>query len=558
MRAVPPAAGNGCTSGTTIPNSNRSHPVAACAGDLGSECPYQCDPGYLSIGRHVCQTFSQGGTVWLNRTFFGGRCVRICPASSAPCPAGEVPTRFPSSDAVGECLHTVCSTPDAALRKLARGNYALWSRLARNNFTGIYLAGVDLTKPAGQQPQAQGATGETGLGLAIECVADAMGWTSRADAQASVLLTLRTLSGQTSGFSVAKNRRGFMPTFVDARTGQVWGNSTGTQQFALMSTDLLHAGILFASTYYRRVDPGSPSTEAISALAAALFAGTAWDTLLCNAAGRVDPNGTYIPMLFDWDDGCSALMPLQADGLYDFNEEFISVWLAMHRACSGSPPGRCPNAGVQRMWDRWQGRRSHPMHSYNGRPLLSEWAAYVVQLPYYMAHPFNSDPLYTDLFASHWRAEMDLYTNSYYAGDGGRYGLGAGPVDPACADGGLYLSDTFCVGGAPCQDHCRMYSPYSVAGYLPASPDTIRPHLLSLLASGDAVYTLPTCDCRLNPVECDFVLWRRSLLHLDWTSNPPQTYVSVTTVDISAELFGLSTLWLGCDFYVNNTNHWPR
>jgi hypothetical protein len=33
-------------------------------------------------------------------------------------------------------------------------------------------------------------------------------------------------------------------------------------------------------------------------------------------------------MLVDWASGCSALMPLQADGHYEFNEEFIAVWFA--------------------------------------------------------------------------------------------------------------------------------------------------------------------------------------------------------------------------------------
>jgi hypothetical protein len=31
----------------------------------------------------------------------------------------------------------------------------------------------------------------------------------------------------------------------------------------------------------------------------------------------------------------------------------------------------------------------------------------------------------------------------------------------------------------------------------------------------------------------------------------------ITLVDFAAELFGLSTLWLGPDFYKNNTDHWP-
>ena len=200
-----------CLSGATILHSNRSAPGSACVGTIGVECSYRCDDGYLAIGRHVCQTYSQGGTVYIDQAFFGGRCDRLCPATAAPCPAGQVPSRVNSSDAAGPCLQTTCATPDAALRKLAIGNYKLW-QLARNNRTGIYLASVDLNLPAERQPFQQGATGETGLGLTFECVADAMGWVPHQQAQANVLQTLRSLSGLTPGFRLPQNRRGFSPT----------------------------------------------------------------------------------------------------------------------------------------------------------------------------------------------------------------------------------------------------------------------------------------------------------------------------------------------------------
>ena len=199
------------------------------------------------------------------------------------------------------------------------------------------------------------------------------------------------------------------------------------------------------------------------------------------------------------------------------------------------------------------------------------WSAYVVHLPFYLVHPFNSDPLglYQSLFRSHWQAEWAYYNSSaYFAGDDGRYGLGAGPVDPSCADGSGYVADLFCSGPSCATakgDHCRIYSPYSLAGYLPASPTLIKSHLLALLASGESVYPLPA----VTPVfatratagndddDPPFVLWRKSLIHPGWKSDPPATYTGVTMVDASSELFGLSTIWLGAGFYRNNTDHWP-
>ena len=83
---------------------------------------------------------------------------------------------------------------------------------------------------------------------------------------------------------------------------------------------------------------------------------------------------------------------------------------------------------------------------------------------------------------------------------------------------------------------------------MPAQPDVIKAQILALLGAGESVYSLAGSE--------HFVLWRKSLLDPNWTS--ADEYVSVTTVDVSSELFGLSTLWLGSDFYANNTNHWPH
>ena len=101
-------------------------------------------------------------------------------------------------------------------------------------------------------------------------------------------------------------------------------------------------------------------------------------------------------------------------------------------------------------------------------------------------------------------------------------------------------------------NYCRMYSPYALAGYLPANPAVIRPQLLASLASGESVYPLPGKDQY-------YVLWRKSMLHPGWTCDPPDSYTGATMVDASSELFGLSTIWLGADFFRNNTNHhWPE
>ncbi|CAK9036655.1 unnamed protein product [Durusdinium trenchii] len=70
-------------------------------------------------------------------------------------------------------------------------------------------------------------------------------------------------------------------------------------------------------------------------------------------------------------------------------------------------------------------------------------------------------------------------------------------------------------------------------------------HLLEMMWTGESVINFPGTDYH--------ILWRKSLLDpaMNWSSY-------VTTIDIAGELFGLSTLFLGVEFYRNNTNHFSK
>ncbi|CAJ1343293.1 unnamed protein product, partial [Effrenium voratum] len=50
-----------CTSGAQIPFSNRGPGTECFASALGEECSYQCEEGYIGVGRHVCQTIMAEG-----------------------------------------------------------------------------------------------------------------------------------------------------------------------------------------------------------------------------------------------------------------------------------------------------------------------------------------------------------------------------------------------------------------------------------------------------------------------------------------------------------------
>ena len=59
-----------------IPHSNVSEAHSSpCTGGEGTLCPFNCDPGFLAIGRHACQSYTtHDGKAVLSNVFFGGRC----------------------------------------------------------------------------------------------------------------------------------------------------------------------------------------------------------------------------------------------------------------------------------------------------------------------------------------------------------------------------------------------------------------------------------------------------------------------------------------------------
>jgi len=276
-----------------------------------------------------------------------------------------------------------------------------------------------------------------------------------------------------------------------------------------------------------------------------------YDQLLCDLqtangtqVSRVSPDGTYIPMVQKSQEPrqCIGVQPPGSDGYYTFDEEHYTVDLAYRKACSGQPLGHCKNKPIETMWQKWQGRRLHMnQHFVDGNQtydILSAWSGYIVHLPFYSSHSFNADSAYQHAFYNHWKADWLFYNSSTHQGERGRYGMGAGPTpNRECTGGSGYFADRL---------HdlwpCRMYSPYIIAGYLPAAPDVIKPQLLDLMEDGDTVLPLAGSD--------GFVLWRKSMIYDEFV----QGY-GVTLVDFASELWGLSTIWLGVNFYTTYTNH---
>lgn len=559
------AAAQQCVGGRTIAHSYRdaSNP---CSGTLGAECVYRCRPGYLKLGRHVCQRYEAHGQLFLNDTFFGGRCERLCPSGKQSCASPLAAVRYNSTDAAGQpCIATRCfDSANAALLNLARGNWGVW-RQARSNRSGFYRDSANIIDPDDslqtggsndwlptvESPTAtedlrvaveagnnQAATGIIGLGLIMEAVAHAFGWQSTNEMIARVSLTLRSLTGKTPGVRPGRDPRGFFVHFFDLDTGTAPRATTS----CLMCTGLMMAGALFCKTYLATVDAHA-STE-VAALTSELWASIQFPSLLCSN-GVISPTGTAIPMTLNLTgNDCGPAKQPDSDGFYQFNEEHYTIWFAFEQACGKQPQGHCSNTAIETMWSKWMGRRLHPDHTYAGIPLLSTWSGYVVHLPYYTSHSFNSDAAFTQLFRNHWLADWTYFNVTQEAGERGRYGLGAGPTPAWCTEGERYIADRLDNGS---KSHCRIYSPYITAGYMPAAPAIIKSQLLDVLADGDAVVPVPQTDT--------FVLWRRSMLDQGWPSHTDGATARFTMVDFSSELFGLSTLFLPSDFYQKNTNY---
>ena len=460
-----------CIGGLQIAHSNRNVHYP-CAGSLGDECAFSCDHGYVAIGRHVCQTYAAGGTTFINSSYFGGRCERLC--SGAPtCSASEAAIRVNTTDPLGACFSTRClSSADAALRKLARGNVEVWRR-ARHNTSGLYMDGVNLVDAHWTTTRA--STGVTGLGLMMEVVAHALGWQKLVALEERVTLTLRTLIGRTPGVAIPRDDRGFFVHFVDAATGAQPGPADSS---CLMCSGLLMAGALFTRSYLEEVDPDG--AHEVGRLVQDLWDSIEFDKLLCDTSRDVvsPKNGSGIPMtLAIHGDACpNGFQTPQKDGYYHFNEEHYTVWFSYVKACGEAVPGQCSHSAAEAMWNAWQGRRLHPntFSPVGNYSLLSLWSGYLVQLPYYTTQ-FSSDAAYQHLFRSHWLADWTHFNKTLLAGERGRYGLGAGPTPAWCTEGHGYIADRLDAGD---QSHCRIFSPYVTAGYLPVAPTLIRAQVL--------------------------------------------------------------------------------
>jgi hypothetical protein len=269
-------------------------------------------------------------------------------------------------------------------------------------------------------------------------------------------------------------------------------------------------------------------TASIARLAKKVYHAVNFTRFPVNASGWPAADGTYIPASFSASGQAPVAYPPLADGLYQFNELHYTVNLMFEQSCAGSPPGACPRAGNERFWGTWEARRLHPNLQYAGFPLLTYWPSYVTQLPFYLCASFNADAAWAALFRASWEADRAYFASPAYYSPAPRYGLAAGPTDAWCSaksstyEADILTPDSVGVGA----QGCKLFSPYAVAGYLPAAPFEVTQDLLALLAQGDAVVAVEDLAAG------DVILSRRSLLEPEWSTEQHITAIDFCSVRV--------------------------
>jgi len=340
----------------------------------------------------------------------------------------------------------------------------------------------------------------TGMGLISLCIADAMGWTDDAEAQA--IKTIETMTGLTPGFEPDRNANGYYRHWIDMETGmRAWDS-----EYSTIDSGIFYAGVLFAYKYFCARGNG--------------FTSDLVNGVIYSPKDAIDDpvKGTiFLKMNADGSGDVSALT-------LPFNEYMIAAWLTDINTDNW-------HKGQELWYNHYNHTDSLTTNNFNGIDLLTDdssnfLSSFVIQFPYYLVHYFTTNNSYLQYLENARLADSTWWSLANKGADY-HWGLGAGSTNY----GSGYHADK--INNNPSFIH----SPHIIAGFLPVSPkDTV--YLKQQYADGSNLYTLPNA-------EASQVLWRKSL------DDPSYMAQEIQGVDYSTMLFGLATLdrFLGKDFF---------
>lgn len=427
-----------------------------------------------------------GGTTW--KTLNSGMSIadssfswKVTGPISYNCKVNIVNKDNTISDQSNEHFAIIDST-NISINILLKNSYEVFKML--RNDLGIYADALRF-----QPPQFHpSSVASIGMGLISLCIANE--FTYENNAEELVIQTLNTILGKYSGFTPARNEKGFYRHWIDPQTGeQAWDS-----EFSSIDTGILVSGALFCKKYFSH-------NQEIANLADSLFLSVMW------ASSIADAETGKIYMTFDQEgNGLHITLP--------FNEYMIVAWLAKNDVRN--------NNDATNLWNRYYANPINlPKSTYNGIEVLTDYPGnflsnFVIQFPYFLCNFFTKNPEYKYYFNNAMLADEKYWETITQSSD---YIWGTGAGASGFADYG-YNPDNFNYNpGIVC-------SPHIIAGFIPIYPAGLI-DLFNIYNDSLGIYHLPDSGKTS-------ILWRFSLQDSSWKAN------DIQGVDYSTMIFGLA------------------
>ncbi|MCW8863658.1 MAG: hypothetical protein OQK09_08405 [Colwellia sp.] len=397
--------------------------------------------------------------------------------------------------------HATSLSDDKIIHKLYHDSYKFWQEIRQPN--GVYRDGFQLKK----KQSVRGSIANAGMGLMSLAVGHAQGWEPNAEALA--IQTLKTLSGQTPGFTPARNDAGCYMHFFNVNTGKAM-----SKDFSPIDTDIMLLGAVFISNYFSESKELAQLTKhLLNSVDQSKFVG--------------DPKKGQIALSMKQNGEPSGAWTIP------FNEYMIVAWMAKIQNPSENSP-------ASQLWKNHYQSPKNLVKAKFGKakiPVLSVHSKRYVSMfnflfNFYFVHHFSSNPEYLQAMRNAAKADYSWWQAQGIKGwQGYEWGTGAGATIT-----GYHADRIFNKGGRDSNPY-QIVSPHILAGFSPVVP-SVKLDLIDMYrdTSSRALYSLN---------DNTQVLWRYSLKEKNWRAK------AIQGVDFSTMLFGLAALpeFLGPQFF---------
>jgi hypothetical protein len=409
-------------------------------------------------------------------------------------------------------------TPTDSLGHLLKNSCQMFTGM--RNSKGIYIKAYKFDGTADNNPS---SVAVVGMGLTSLCIANAMGWNPGAKAEA--VTTLKSMLGQTAGFTPPRNAAGFFPHYINMTTGANTGAngvSGSTSEYATIDNAVFISGVLFCKKYFN--DPQ------VDTLANQLWNSMDWTKAVAQAStGKV-----YLQL--DEQGNCGIGANGNCNTAKPYNEYILVCWLAYNKEQQNG----VLNGPATQLWNQFYADPTNLPHStYSGTEVKVAVpgdfiAEHVYQMPYFYCHAFSSDQKYLNIQTNARLTDM-AWSRDFMGSNVYEWGLSAGSSYTGGVNDGYKVN-------AVNDNPDRYVSPHTIAGYLPTYPQG-KTHLLKLWKNNLGVFNLAGDTTKK-------VLWRYSQQYPQWKARYAQG------VDFATFMLGLASLpeFLGTSFFNSNNN----